>query len=117
MIMVNNNAVSVGILLPEQIVEKIDKEHCSDVPESRFLPRLVEHAYDALEGETGIMQIEPEVESSNKIIAIQIPDLYRDKCPVGCGNCAGVYINEVTRHHVACHCRACGVMLKDKRRR
>jgi len=43
-----NNAISVGISLPEQIIEKIDKDR-GDVPRSRFLLRLVEHAYDAKE--------------------------------------------------------------------
>lgn len=47
----NNDAMSVGriISLPEQIVEKIDKGERSDVSESRFLLRLVEHGYDAKE--------------------------------------------------------------------
>jgi metal-responsive CopG/Arc/MetJ family transcriptional regulator len=39
-----NNAISVGISLPEQIIQKIDKDR-GDVPRSRFLLRLVEHAY------------------------------------------------------------------------
>jgi hypothetical protein len=44
-----NNTMSVGISLPEQIVEKIDKDR-SDVPKSQFLLGLVEYAYDAKEG-------------------------------------------------------------------
>jgi hypothetical protein len=43
-----NNTMSVGISLPEQILKKIDKDR-GDVPRSRFLLRLVEHAYDAEE--------------------------------------------------------------------
>jgi metal-responsive CopG/Arc/MetJ family transcriptional regulator len=39
-----SNAMSVGISLPEQIVEKIDRDR-GDVSRSRFLLRLVEHAY------------------------------------------------------------------------
>ena len=42
------NSVSVGISLPEQIVKKIDKDR-GDVSRSRFLLRLVEHAYDEKE--------------------------------------------------------------------
>ena len=48
--MVKNNTMSVWVSPLEQIVEKIDKEQPSDVPESRFLSRLVEHGYDAEEG-------------------------------------------------------------------
>jgi hypothetical protein len=45
-----NNTMSAGISRPQQIVEKIDKERRSDVPECRFLSGLLEHGYDAKEG-------------------------------------------------------------------
>jgi len=38
----------MGVSLPKQLVERIDKDR-GDVPRSRFLVRLVEHAYNQKE--------------------------------------------------------------------
>jgi hypothetical protein len=54
------------------------------------------------------MQVGSEMASSNKPSRTHVPDLFTNECPVGCGNCAGVYVNEVTGHRIVCHCRACG---------
>jgi hypothetical protein len=54
------------------------------------------------------MQVETKMAPSNKITTTQIPDLYTNECPVGCGNCAGVYVNEATGHRIVCRCLACG---------
>jgi hypothetical protein len=37
----------------------------------------------------------------------KIPDLDINSCPEGCGNCAGIYINEGTGHKIVCHCQVC----------
>ena len=53
------------------------------------------------------MQVETAIVPGNKITSTQITDLYINECPMGCGNCAGIYVNEITGHRIVCQCRAC----------
>lgn len=32
------------------------------------------------------------------------PDLIVNLCPLGCGNCAEVYVNQQSGHRIVCHC-------------
>jgi len=34
-------------------------------------------------------------------------DLVTDQCPLGCGNCAEIYVNSVTGHRIVCKCNKC----------
>jgi hypothetical protein len=44
-----SKSIVVGVSFPQLLVQRIDKDR-GDVPRSRFLVRLVEHAYDLKEG-------------------------------------------------------------------
>jgi hypothetical protein len=35
------------------------------------------------------------------------PDLIVNQCPLGCGNCAGVYLNQQSGHRIVCYCIKC----------
>ncbi|MEP0826089.1 MAG: hypothetical protein HRF40_11445 [Nitrososphaera sp.] len=36
-----------------------------------------------------------------------LPDIVVTSCLKGCGNCAGVYVNELTGHRIVCSCEKC----------
>jgi hypothetical protein len=35
------------------------------------------------------------------------PHLIVNQCPLGCGNCAGVYLNQQSGHRIVCQCIKC----------
>jgi hypothetical protein len=37
-----------------------------------------------------------------------LQDLILKNCPLGCdGNCAGIWVNQITGHRIACMCENC----------
>jgi hypothetical protein len=100
-------SVNITITLPEAIIEKIDRER-GDVNRSKFVLRLLERGYQKTRGETS------KNEGGYKVIQSQnaCPDLIVNECPLGCNNCAEIYINTQTGHHIICKC-ICGHSRKE----
>ena len=42
------------------------------------------------------------------------PDLVTDECPLGCGNCAEIYMNDQIGYRIVCRCIICNHNKKEK---